>query len=150
MMKNVTVPKNIPISLHVITFFSRVASGKDRPTTAIMKAIAVPIGIPLATNTSITGTIPAALAYIGTASITERGTAYQLSFDMYCWKKPSGTNPCMKAPMPIPIRMYISTPLTIFHASRTMVGSRLINVVLLFPILQPEQMSWLVSALPSH
>lgn len=105
-MKNVTVPKNMPISLHVITFLSSVASGKERPTTAIMKAIAVPMGMPFATNTSITGTIPAALAYIGTASITDKGTAYQLSFDMYCSKNPSGTKPCMKAPIPIPIRIY--------------------------------------------
>ena len=104
-MKKATVPKKMPISFHVITFFSRVASGSDRPTTAIMNAMAVPVGMPLATKTSTTGTIPAALAYIGTARITERGTAYQLSFDMYCSKNPSGTKPCMKAPIPIPIRM---------------------------------------------
>lgn len=85
-MKKATVPKNIAISRHVITFFSKVASGSESPTTAIMKAIAVPIGIPLATNTSMTGTMPAALAYIGTARITESGTANQLSFDMYCSK----------------------------------------------------------------
>ena len=72
-MKKATVPKNIAISRHVITFFSKVASGSERPTTAIMKAMAVPIGIPLATNTSMTGTMPAALAYIGTARITESG-----------------------------------------------------------------------------
>lgn len=66
-MKKATVPKKIPISFHVITFLSKVASGNDSPTTAIIKAMAVPIGIPFATNTSITGTIPAALAYIGTA-----------------------------------------------------------------------------------
>ncbi len=47
----VTVPKNIPISFHVITFFSKVASGKDSPTTAIIKASAVPIDIPFATKT---------------------------------------------------------------------------------------------------
>ena len=96
-MKKATVPKKIPISFHVITFLSKVASGNDSPTTAIIKAMAVPIGIPFATNTSITGTIPAALAYIGTARITERGTAYQLSFDIYCSKKPSGTKPCIKS-----------------------------------------------------
>lgn len=45
-MKKATVPKNIAISRHVITFFSKVASGSERPTTAIMKAMAVPIGIP--------------------------------------------------------------------------------------------------------
>ena len=51
------------------------------------------------------GTEPAALAYIGTARITESGTANQLSFDMYCSKNPSGTKPCINAPIPIPIRM---------------------------------------------
>ena len=81
MIKKATVPKKIPINLQVITFLSRVASGKDNPTTAIMKAMAVPKGMPLATNTSMTGTIPAALAYIGTARRTEKGTANQLSFD---------------------------------------------------------------------
>ena len=64
-----------------MTFLSNVASGRDRPTTAIMNAMAVPIGIPFATNTWMTGTIPAALAYIGTAKITESGTASQLSFE---------------------------------------------------------------------
>ena len=79
-MKSVIVPKKIPISFQVITFFSIVASGKERPTTPIINASAVPIGTPLATNTSMTGTMPAALAYIGTANITESGTANQLSF----------------------------------------------------------------------
>ena len=105
MMNRVTVPKKIPIRRHFITFFSSVASGSDRPTTAIMNAIAVPMGIPFATNTSMTGTIPAAMAYMGTARITDKGTANQLSFDIYCSKNPSGTNPCKNAPMPIPIRM---------------------------------------------
>ena len=90
-MNNVIKPKKIPINFQVITFFNNVASGNDKPTTAIMKAIAVPIGIPFATNTSMMGTIPAALAYIGTAKITERGTANQLSLDICCSKNPSGT-----------------------------------------------------------
>ena len=85
------VPKNIPTSRHVITFFSMVASGNDSPTTDIMKAMAVPRGMPLATNTSMTGTMPAALAYIGTAHMTASGTANQLSFDSHVSKKPSGT-----------------------------------------------------------
>lgn len=83
MIKSVIVEKNIAISRHVITFLSRVASGSDKPTTAIINEIAVPSGIPFATNTSMTGTMPAAFAYIGTASITLRGTANQLSRDMY-------------------------------------------------------------------
>ncbi len=103
MMKSVKIVKNTMMRRHVITFFSKVASGSDNPTTAIIKAMAVPKGIPLATNTSTTGTIPAALAYIGTARRTLSGTANQLSRDIYCSKNPSGTKPCMKAPMPMPI-----------------------------------------------
>lgn len=91
MMNRVIVPKKMPISFHVITFLSIVASGNESPTTAIIKAKAVPIGTPLATNTSITGTMPAALAYIGTPNTTDRGTANQLLLDIYSWKNPSGT-----------------------------------------------------------
>lgn len=90
-MNTVIVPKKIPINRQVMTFFNNVASGSDKPTTAIIKANAVPTGIPLATKTSITGTIPAALAYIGTARSTDKGTANQFSLAMYCSKKPSGT-----------------------------------------------------------
>ena len=43
-MKNATVPKNMIISLHDITFFNIVASGSESPTTDIIKAIAVPNG----------------------------------------------------------------------------------------------------------
>lgn len=74
MMNTVIKPKNIPINLHFMTFFNNVASDNDKPTTAIMKASAVPTGMPFATKTSITGTIPAALAYMGAAKITEKGT----------------------------------------------------------------------------
>lgn len=81
-MNNVITPKKMPINRQVITFLSNVASGRDNPTTAIIKANAVPIGIPLLTNTSITGTIPAALAYIGTASNTDKAqqTNYLLTY----------------------------------------------------------------------
>ena len=51
MMKRVMVAKNIEMRRHVITFFSSVASGRESPTTAIMKAMAVPRGMPFATNT---------------------------------------------------------------------------------------------------
>lgn len=44
-MKNATVPKNMIISLHDITFFNIVASGSESPTTDIIKAITVPGGI---------------------------------------------------------------------------------------------------------
>ena len=129
-MKNrVITPKNIPIKRHVMTFFNIVASGSDSPTTPIIKAIAVPNGMPLATKTWITGTIPAALAYIGTAQMTASGTANQLSLDIYCSKKPSGTNPCIAAPTPIPINTYSNTPRTIPHASRTMTGNRSVKGV---------------------
>ena len=51
MIKRATVTKNIPIIFMLITFLSKVASGNDKPTVAIIKAIAVPIGTPLATKT---------------------------------------------------------------------------------------------------
>lgn len=82
MINSVITPKKMAMRLQVMTFLRRVASGSDNPTTAIMKAKAVLMGIPLATKTSMTGTIPAALAYIGMANRTERGTASQLSFAM--------------------------------------------------------------------
>ena len=66
-MQRVTTPKKIPISLKVITFFSNMASGNDNPTTAIIKAMAVPKGMPLLTKTWTTGKIPEALEYMGTA-----------------------------------------------------------------------------------
>lgn len=58
-MNSVMVPKNTPMRRHVITFLSSVVSGSDNPTTPIMKAMAVPSGMPLATKTSMMGTIPA-------------------------------------------------------------------------------------------
>ena len=91
MIINATVPKKMPMSRQVITFLSIVASGRDSPTTDIMKARAVPRGMPLATNTSTTGTIPAALAYIGTAMSTLAGTPSNPAFCMKSAKKSSGT-----------------------------------------------------------
>ena len=64
----------------VITFFKSIASGKDKPTTAIMNARAVPIGIPFVTNPCITGSIPDAFVYMGIARIVAIGTAKKLSF----------------------------------------------------------------------
>lgn len=93
----------MPINFHDITFFNNVASGKDKPTTAIIKAMAVPIETPFVTKTCIIGTIPAALAYIGTANIIDIGTAYQLSLLIHWAKNSSGTKPCIPAPMAIPI-----------------------------------------------
>ena len=50
-MQTVTTEKKMAINLIVITFFNNIASGKDNPTTPIIKAIAVPKGIPFETNT---------------------------------------------------------------------------------------------------
>ena len=80
-IKEATVPKNAPILTQLITYFESGASGNESPTTAIMNAMAVPTGIPLATKTWMTGIIPAALAYMGTARMTDNGTAYQYSLD---------------------------------------------------------------------
>ena len=90
MIQSVTTPKKIPINLKVITFFRSIASGKERPTTPIINAMAVPNGIPLATNTCTTGKIPDAFEYIGTAKIVAIGTANQLSLLKYASKNPTG------------------------------------------------------------
>ena len=91
MMNRAMVPKKMPMSFMFITFLSMVASGNERPTTDIMNAKAVPNATPLATNTCTTGTMPAALAYIGTARTTANGTAYQCSPLKYASKNPLGT-----------------------------------------------------------
>ena len=101
-MHSVTTPKNIPINFKVITFLSSIASGRDKPTTPIIKAMAVPKGIPLLTSTCTTGKMPEALEYIGTASTVAVGTAKRLSLLMYFSKKPSGMYPCIRPPMAIP------------------------------------------------
>ena len=79
MIFNATVPKNIPMSFQVITFLSNIASGSESPTTPIIKASAVPNGMPFSTKTCKMGIIPDALLYIGTARITDKGTAKGLS-----------------------------------------------------------------------
>ena len=89
-MHRVTIPKNIPINFIVITFFNNIASGSESPTTPIIKAIAVPNGIPLATSTCTIGNTPEALEYIGTAINVAIGTANKLSLLMYCSKNPFG------------------------------------------------------------
>lgn len=45
-ISSVTAPKKIPMSFQVITFLSIVASGSERPTTAIMNEMAVPRATP--------------------------------------------------------------------------------------------------------
>lgn len=86
----VTTPKKIVINFKVITFFKSIASGKESPTTPIIKAIAVPKGIPFATKTCTVGKIPEALEYIGTAKIVAIGTANKLFLSKYFSKNPSG------------------------------------------------------------
>ena len=83
----------MPINRHVITFLSIVASGIESPITAIIKTMAVPSGMPFATKTSMMGTMPAALAYIGTARMTASGTLHQFSADRYCLEKPLAFDP---------------------------------------------------------
>ena len=60
MMNKATVPNKIPISFHVITFLSIVASGSESPRTDIMNDIAVPKATPFCTNASASGMMPAA------------------------------------------------------------------------------------------
>ena len=84
MINIVTVPKNMAISFHVITFLSIVASGNDRPTTAIIKAMAVPRGMPLATNTSIMGTWAAANRCWLSTSYRVIVNYWRLFYDTFC------------------------------------------------------------------
>ena len=102
-----TTPKNITNIFTVMTFFNNIASGNDKPTTAIEKAIAVPNGIPFWTITCIIGSIPAVFVYIGTPNKTAIGTANGLSLLMYCSKKLVGMKPCINPPIATPIIMYI-------------------------------------------
>ena len=90
MIQSVTTTKKMAMSFNVITFFNSIASGKDKPTTPIIKAIAVPKGIPLATKTWTTGSMPDALEYMGTAKTVAIGTAKRLSLFICFSKNPSG------------------------------------------------------------
>lgn len=103
MIHNETTPKNKPNILVVMTFFKSMASGSERPTTAIENAIAVPKGTPLWTITCMMGNIPAVLVYIGTPNMTAKGTANRLSLLIYCSKKLVGIYPCMTPPMATPM-----------------------------------------------
>ncbi len=70
------------------------------------------------------GNTPAALEYIGTPRITAIGTANGFPLLMYCSKKPVGMNPCMAAPIPIPMSTYSTTLFTMPKASRVISGRR--------------------------
>ena len=50
-IQRTTTTKKMAMSLSVIIFFNSIACGNDKPTTPIIKAIAVPNGIPLTTST---------------------------------------------------------------------------------------------------
>lgn len=91
MMKKAVTPKKMAMNFHVITFFRSMASGNERPMTAIMKAMAASMATPFCTKISTIGTMPAALAYTGTATNTASGTLYHLSDESRLSKKPSGT-----------------------------------------------------------
>ena len=77
MMPVATTATNSPRSLGCRTRRSRIISGRDRATTAIMNARTVPIGMPLEYSTSTRGMIPAAFEYSGipiaTATRTPKG-----------------------------------------------------------------------------
>lgn len=62
MMPIVVRPKNVASSGHFMAFFRINASGIDRVTVAVMKANAVPRGIPLPINASTTGITDTELA----------------------------------------------------------------------------------------
>ena len=68
------MPKNIAIRGSFIARRSMTASGRLRAAKAIMKASAVPKGIPLLNKTIAIGTIAAQLPYIGVPKITAIGT----------------------------------------------------------------------------
>jgi len=59
--------------------------------TLIMKASVVPSAAPLPIRASTTGSMPAALVYIGTPKTTAAGTAHQVSRPMKLAMKSCGT-----------------------------------------------------------
>ena len=96
-----SIAMNITRSLGFNTFRSIIISGTDSAVTAIIKARAVPIGIPLSINTATKGIIPAALEYNGTPISTAMGTAKGLPGPAYVRRKSEGTYPCIMAPIPM-------------------------------------------------
>ena len=75
------------------TCFSKMASGKLRAVTAIIKESAVPIDTPALVNSLTRGITPAALEYKGIPSKTAIGTANGLSRPAYCASVPAGIHP---------------------------------------------------------
>lgn len=74
-METASIPINIANNFGFNTFLSIIISGTDKAVTAIIKAKAVPTGIPLSIKTATRGMIPAALEYNGTPIKTAMGTA---------------------------------------------------------------------------
>ena len=85
------MPKKMANSCHFIAFLSINASGIDKVTVAVIKAKAVPRGIPLPTNASIIGIIETELAYKGTPMRVARGTDHQALIDKYFSINEAGT-----------------------------------------------------------
>ncbi len=77
-----TTPTNAAMSGGRRTFRRITSSGADRPMTAIMNASTVPSAAPLPRSASTTGTMPAALEYMGTPMATARGTDHQADLPM--------------------------------------------------------------------
>ncbi len=63
------------ISFVLITCLSKISSGRDKATTDIIKANAVPTPTPLFISAPITGIMPLALEYIGIPIATAAKTA---------------------------------------------------------------------------
>jgi hypothetical protein len=92
-MDNPTTAKKVRSNFIFMTFFNIRNSGRDKPTTAIIKASQVPRGIHLAINACTMGITLVALAYMGIPTNTATGTAKGLDLVTYLSKNPVGTKP---------------------------------------------------------
>jgi len=82
-------------SFVLMTFFSIKNSGSESPTTHIIKASHVHIGIQAVIKDWIIGNTHAELLYIGIARITAIGTAKKLSSEIYFDNSHAGIKPCI-------------------------------------------------------
>ena len=89
-MDTASMPKKIARSLGFNTFLSIIISGNDSAVTAIIKAKAVPMGIPFSIKTATKGIIPAAFEYKGIPINTAMGTAKGLPGPAYLMRKSAG------------------------------------------------------------
>ena len=90
-MPNATMPKNVAIRRGFKTFRRMIASGRDRPITAIMNASTVPSAAPFPSSACTIGMMLAALPYIGTPISTASGTDHHEPLPMIEAMKFSGT-----------------------------------------------------------